>query len=86
MAKQRRNSEDITFEASLSELETIVKLLEEGNLNLDEALENFERGITLSRICSKKLEEAEKKIEILMLSEHGEPVLKPAGITEANDE
>lgn len=86
MAKKIGDSEDISFEGSLNELEAIVKLLEEGDLNLDEALKNFERGITLSRICTKKLEQAEKKIEILMLSEDGEPVLKPAGITEGNDE
>lgn len=86
MAKKVANSEDISFEDSLNELESIVKLLEEGNLNLDESLKNFERGITLSRICSQKLEQAEKKIEILMLSEQGQPVLKPAGITEGNDE
>ncbi len=53
------------FDESLSRLETIARELELGDLSLEESLELFEEGMTLSKVCVKKLEEAEKKIEIL---------------------
>lgn len=61
-----------SFETSLQELEEIAKKLESGNLNLDEAIEAFERGIKLSKECTQKLDEAEKKINILVQNENGE--------------
>jgi exodeoxyribonuclease VII small subunit len=54
------------FEASLSELEDVVKQLESGDLPLEKALHYFEKGIALSEACRKQLEEAETRIEILM--------------------
>jgi exodeoxyribonuclease VII small subunit len=62
------------FEAAIAELETIVKKLEEGDLPLEKSLELYERGVQLSRFCHSRLEEAEKRIEIV--NERGE--LKPA--------
>jgi exodeoxyribonuclease VII small subunit len=62
------------FESAIAELETIVKALEEGDLALERSLELFERGVQLSRFCHARLEEAERRIEIL--NERGE--LKPA--------
>jgi exodeoxyribonuclease VII small subunit len=62
------------FEAAIAELETIVKKLEEGDLPLEKSLELYERGVQLSRFCHTRLEEAEKRIEIL--TERGD--LKPA--------
>jgi len=62
------------FEAAISELETIVKRLEEGDLPLETSLQLYERGVQLSRFCHARLEEAERRIEIL--NERGE--LKPA--------
>ena len=53
------------FESALTELETIVKTLEDGQLTLEQSLENFERGIELSRFCHTRLEEAERRVEIL---------------------
>ncbi len=64
--------EEKTFEESLNELENIATKLESGNLNLDEAIKEFEKGIKLSKECSEKLDEAEKKINILVQSENGE--------------
>ncbi len=61
-----------TFEESLSELEQIASNLENGNLGLDEAIKEFEKGMKLSKECSKKLDEAEKKINILVQGEDGE--------------
>ena len=62
------------FEAALTELDGIVKKLEEGDLALEKSLELYERGVQLSRFCHARLEEAEKRIELL--NERGE--LKPA--------
>lgn len=60
-----------SFEQSLKELEQVVVELEKGDLTLDKAIENFERGIELSKICSEKLDAAEKKINILVKKESG---------------
>lgn len=57
--------EDIKFEDALSRLEMIVNDLEKGGLTLEESLKKFEEGIKLSDYCVKKLEEVEKKIEVL---------------------
>jgi exodeoxyribonuclease VII small subunit len=70
------------FEAAIAELETIVKKLEEGDLPLEKSLELYERGVQLSRFCHTRLEEAEKRIEIL--NERGD--LRPAGAIFKDDE
>ena len=58
------------FESAITELEQIVKTLEEGELPLEKSLELFERGVKLSKFCHSTLEEAERRIEIL--DERGE--------------
>lgn len=63
--------ENNTFEQSLKDLENIVLELEKGEMSLDDSIKNFEKGIELSRECSKKLEEAEKKINVLVSTENG---------------
>jgi exodeoxyribonuclease VII small subunit len=70
------------FEAAIAELETIVKKLEEGDLQLEKSLELYERGVQLSRFCHARLEDAEKRIEIL--NERGE--LRPASSVLGKDE
>ena len=62
--------EEKTFEESLNELEEIATKLESGNLGLDEAIKEFEKGIKLSKECSEKLDAAEKKINILVQGEN----------------
>jgi exodeoxyribonuclease VII small subunit len=54
------------FERSLAELEAIVDKLEAGDLSLDESLQQFERGVQLTRVCQTALKQAEQKVEILM--------------------
>lgn len=54
------------FEDSLKKLEHIVDKLEKGDLALEESLKLFEEGIRLSRLCTKQLEEAERKVDILL--------------------
>ena len=61
------------FEEALKKLEKSVEQLESGDLPLEKALEVFENGIKMSRVCSKKLEEAEQKVELLLgVSDDGE--------------
>ncbi len=57
---------EMNFEDKLAELETIVEKLEKGQLSLDESLELFEQGITLSRECNAMLKNARQKVEKLM--------------------
>ena len=58
--------EEQTFESALARLEAIVENLESGELGLEESLTAFEEGVTLSRRCSTQLEDAERRIEILV--------------------
>ncbi len=59
------------FEDALNKLEKIVSKLEEGDIPLEESLRLFEEGIRLSRVCNQKLDEAEKKVEILLKGKDG---------------
>ena len=70
------------FEAALSELDALVKKLEEGDLSLEQSLALYERGVQLSRFCHARLEEAERRIEIL--TDRGE--LKAAPVSLVNDD
>jgi len=64
--------EEIKFEKAMKRLESIVDELEKGEMDIDKSLEAFEEGIKMSRLCSKKLNEAERKIEQLTKNEKGE--------------
>ncbi|WP_237055542.1 exodeoxyribonuclease VII small subunit [Microbulbifer sediminum] len=60
-----------TFEQALGELEQLVERLEAGDLPLEDALADFERGVKLTRECQQKLASAEQKVKVLM-EENGE--------------
>ena len=72
------------FEAAIAELESIVKKLEEGDLPLEQSLALYERGVQLSRFCHSKLEEAERRVEIL--NERGEIRAAPAALAADADD
>ena len=57
---------EMEFEAALKKLETIVENLEAGDLSLEQALKHYEEGVRMADICSKRLTDAEKKVEVLM--------------------
>ncbi len=59
---------DIKFEDALKQLEKIVSGLEAGNLSLDESLAKYEEGVKLSKTCTRQLEAAKSKVELLMRS------------------
>ena len=68
---------EIKFEESLKKLEKIVEDLEKGDLSLDEALKKYQEGIELARLCSSRLENAKKKIDVLVKNKKGEFELRP---------
>lgn len=72
----------IDFEKAMEELEETVSRLEAGELTLEESLEAFERGMSLVRMCRKKLDEAETKIAKLVETKGGEVVTEPFRIEE----
>lgn len=63
------------FEASLSKLERIVRELERGDLPLEKSLQLFEEGVRLTRECQHRLNEAERRIEVLLRGPDGRPVV-----------
>jgi len=67
------------FEAAIAELETVVKKLEDGELSLEQSLVLYERGVTLSKFCHARLEDAERRIELL--NERGQLKPAPAGLS-----
>jgi exodeoxyribonuclease VII small subunit len=67
------------FEAAIAELETVVKRLEDGDLSLEQSLALYERGVTLSKFCHARLEDAERRIELL--NERGQLKPAPAGLS-----
>jgi exodeoxyribonuclease VII small subunit len=71
------NAIPLTFEKSLEKLESIVKKLESGELSLEDSIKAFEEGVRLAQNCGKKLDEAEKKVEILLTSKDGQDVRQP---------
>lgn len=68
---------EIKFEEAIRKLEKIVEDLEKGELSLDEALKKYQEGIELSRVCSQRLENAKKRIDVLVKNKKGEFELKP---------
>lgn len=63
------------FETSLASLEKIVRELERGDLPLEESLKLFEQGVQLSRECQERLNQAERRIEVLLRDGEGRPIV-----------
>jgi exodeoxyribonuclease VII small subunit len=76
--KDKKLSPKTSFEDALQELEDVANKLEGGELGLDDSIKEFEKGIKLARYCQQKLEEAERKIEILQKGADGE--VKPGRV------
>ena len=64
-------AKDISFEDALKKLESIVEHLENGELSLEAALKQYEEGVKLADLCTKRLTEAEKRVEVLMKMDTG---------------
>ena len=65
-------NKDINFETALDRLEKITEELSREGITLEESLALYEEGIALARVCNKKLDDTERKIKILQISEYGE--------------
>ena len=76
---------EIKFEKAIQRLESIVYDIEKGEQDIDKSLEIFEEGIKMSRVCSKKLNEAEAKIEKLTRDQKGELVSELFPVEDKND-
>lgn len=77
---------EMKFEETLKKLEKIVSDLERGELSLNDSLKRYEEGVRLAGFCTRKLEEAERKVEILIKSEEGKKEKKPFHISRAEEE
>ena len=65
-------NKDINFETALDRLEKITEELSREGITLEESLALYEEGVALARVCNKKLDDTERKIKILQISEYGE--------------
>ena len=74
---------EIRFEEAIKRLEEIVNRLEAGDIPLDDSIKLFEEGVKLYQICLKRLDEAEKKVEILLKYKNGIRLLKPFELKES---
>lgn len=84
MAKKKQAADQPTFEQSLQQLEEVVGALEGGELGLDEALEQYERGVASLKRCHAQLAAAERRIELLSgVDAEGRPTTEPMGDDEA---
>ena len=70
----RKKTENLSFEESMQELDSIVNQMEEGELSLEDALSRFERGVQLARHSQNKLKQAEQKVQILMGQDEQAPL------------
>jgi exodeoxyribonuclease VII small subunit len=71
-----------TFEMAMKQLEQIVQDLETGDMPLEKAIKKFEEGIQISKYCSEKLDESEKRITLLMRDSDGKKVFETPFVTE----
>jgi exodeoxyribonuclease VII small subunit len=72
----RKDSPNKKFETALEDLEQVVEQLDSGELSLEDSLEAFEKGVGLVKFCNDKLNEVEKKVELLVKDKDGKLQLK----------
>ena len=72
----RKDSTNKKFETALEDLEQVVEQLDSGELSLEDSLAAFEKGVGLVKFCNDKLNEVEKKVELLVKDKDGKPQLK----------
>ena len=77
MPRTKKGSKPPGFEQSLERLEAIVKSLEGGDLSLEESLRLFEEGVRLTRECASRLDEAQRRIDMLTRTDQGDLKLVP---------
>ena len=84
-ASAPQESSELSYEQSLQQLEGLVARLEGGEISLEDALRDFERGVLLVRQLRERLDQAQQKIESIMATEDGEAVAQPLRLDEGTD-
>ena len=84
MAKKEKTGK--SFEDALKRLEEVLESLEHGELNLEESVQAFEEGVGLVRFCHDKLDEVERRVELLLKDEAGRFITKPFPEDESGDQ
>jgi len=77
MAKAQTDTQTLSFEKALAELEAIVQKLESGSVDLEESIALYERGAALKAHCEAKLKSAQERIEKIVVSENGSVKAEP---------
>ncbi len=81
----KKESTHKNFEGAVAELEEVVEQLESGELSLDDSLAAFEKGVGLVKFCNHKLNEVEKKVELLIKDKEGQLHLKSLDVLPSED-
>lgn len=79
VAKDKQVQTDLPFEDALDQLEALVREMESDQIPLDDLIKNYEEGTRLYRVCEKRLDEAQGRIEIIRKKRNGEHVLENFG-------
>lgn len=82
----KKNVEELTYKEASTELELIIRNLESGELELEESLESYTRGVELLRSLRTRLEDAEQKVSVLMKDIDGSDVLVAGEAADTSDE
>jgi exodeoxyribonuclease VII small subunit len=82
----KKDQAEKSFEDALQRLEDVLESLEHGNLNLEESVQAFEEGVKLVRFCHDKLDEVERRVELLVKDEAGRFLSKPFPEDEGGDQ
>ena len=82
----KKDQKEKSFEDALKRLEDVLESLEHGNLNLEESVRAFEEGVKLVRFCHDKLDEVERRVELLLKDEAGRFLTKPFPEDEGGDQ
>jgi exodeoxyribonuclease VII small subunit len=80
MSQTSKPVEELSFEEALSELETIVRQLEQGDVELEESIKIYERGAALKAHCEARLKAAELKVEQIVQGQDGTPQTEPVNL------
>lgn len=83
---QTKKVEDLTYKEASTELEHIIRDLESGDMELEESLESYTRGVELLRSLRSRLEDAEQKVSILMKDVDGGDTLVPGEAADTSDD
>lgn len=85
MAEAQKKVEDLTYKEASQELERIIRALESGDMELEESLESYTRGVELLKSLRTRLTDAEQKVSVLMKDVDGNDVLEEAEPADTSD-